>query len=54
MMREVFMGYGGLSYKEGSSFSSSPNTPYLRITLFPSFPCGELGYEPEDGEGELA
>lgn len=52
-MRGVFMGYGGLSYKEGSSFSSSPNTPYLRVTLLPSFPSGELCYEPENGEDEL-
>ena len=56
MMRGVFMGYGGLSYlsyKEGSSFSSSPNTPYLRVTLLPSFPSRELCYKPENGEGEL-
>ena len=52
----VFMGNGGLglgAYKEGPSCSSSPNTPYLHVPLSPSFPSGELCYEPGNGEGEF-
>ena len=50
------VGYGGLglgAYKEGSSCSSSPNTPYLRIPLSPSFPSRKLCYELGNGKGEL-
>ena len=56
IMRGVFMGYGGLglgAYKEGLSCLSSPNTPYPRVPLSPSFPSGELCYEPGNGEGEF-
>ena len=55
-MLGVFVGYGGFglgAYKEGSYCSSSPNTPYLRIPLSPSFPSRELCYGPGNGEGEL-
>ena len=55
-MPGVFMGYGGLGFgarKEGSSCSSSSVTPYLCIPLSPSFPSGELYYEPGNSEGEL-
>jgi len=48
-MRGVYMGYGGLglgAFKEGSSCSSSPNTPYLCVPLSPSLPSGELCYGP--------
>ena len=41
------------AFKEGSSCSSSPNTPYLFVPLSPSLPSGELCYGPENGEGEL-
>lgn len=52
-VRGVYMGYGGLglgALKDGSTCSSSPNTPYRRIPLSPSFPSGD---EPGNGEGEL-
>jgi hypothetical protein len=52
-MRGVFMGYRSLGLGEGSSCSSSPNAPYIRVSLSASFPSGELCYEPGNDEGEL-
>jgi len=45
--------YGLGTFKEGSSCSSSPKTPYLCVPLSLSLPSGELCYGPENGEGEL-